>query len=312
MTNHDWEKLVDTSDEWVFSRTGIRERRIADDQTAASDLGAEAANRAMEDAGVKPEDIDLIIVATTTPDHVTFPSTAAILQETLGLTRAGAFDLSAACSGFVYGFSTAAQFISTGTYSKVLLVAVDLLSKHVDKTDRGTCVLFGDGAGAVVLEPVEEGSGLLSSDLGARGSGAEFLKVPAGGTRKPMTKEIAETTEQYIHMHGREVFKFAVNIMGESIKKALDKAGLTEKDIDYFVPHQANIRIIDSAMKKLELPPEKVHINVDKYGNTSSASIPIGLDEAYKEGKIKKGDVIAVCGFGAGLTWGSNIFRWAK
>ncbi len=312
MTNHDWSKIVDTTDEWIVSRTGIKERRIADENTAASDLGLKAAKKALADADLKAKQIDLIIVTTTTPDYPLFPSTAALLQEKLGCTKAASFDLSAACSGFCYGLTTAAQFIETGFYQKILLVSVDILSKYVDKTDRNTCVLFGDGAGAVILEAVDPEYGLLGSDLGTDGSGAQYLIVPAGGTRKLLDKTSIGTAQQYIQMNGKEVFKFAVNTMPESVERALEKAGLKDTDIDMFIPHQANVRIIDAAMKRLKLSEEKVYINLDKYGNTSSASIPLALDEVYQAGRLKKGMILAVCGFGAGLTWGANVLRWCK
>ena len=312
MTNKDWEALGDTSDEWIVERTGIRERRFADEETAASDLATIAAERALQDAGVVADDIDLVIVATTTPDYPSFPSTAALVQDRIKASKAAAFDLSAACSGFVYGFTTACQFVETGLYQNVLLVCVDLLTKTVDKTDRNTAILFGDGAGAVVVSPTENDFGLLSSDLGARGAGAASLVIPAGGTRTPMTKDLAETSAQYIQMNGREIYKFAVVAVGKTIDLALKKGNLTYKDIDLFVPHQANIRIIEGAMTRMGLPQEKVVINIDKYGNTSSASIPIALDEAYREGRLKKGAIVVTCGFGAGLTWGTCIFRWGK
>lgn len=310
MTNDDWAKLIDTSDEWIKTRTGISERRIADEKTASSDLAFEAAQKALASAKVDPKDIELIIVATTTPDYPIFPSVAALLQDRLGCLNAGGFDLSAACSGFAYAFCTASQFIENGTYKNVLLVGVDTLSKFVDRTDRNVCVLFGDAAGAVVLQSVKAGYGHLGSILGLRGSGAESLIVKAGGSRTPLAKENIGTPESYIYMNGKEVFKFAVTMMGEVTEQAIIKAGLTVQDIDLYIPHQANIRIIDSAMKRLGLPPEKLFVNLDKYGNTSAASIPLALDEAYRAGRVKPGQVVAVCGFGAGLTWAANVFRW--
>lgn len=308
MTNDDWSKLVDTSDEWIKTRTGIAERRIADENTASSDLAYEAAKKALLQAKLEPKDVELIIVATTTPDYPLFPSVAALLQERLGCVNAGGFDLSAACSGFAYAFCTAAQFIENATYKNVLLIGVDTLSKFVDRTDRNVCVLFGDGAGAVVLQPVAEGHGHLGSILGLRGSGAESLIVKAGGSRMPHCSP--DSKDQYIYMNGKEVFKFAVTMMGEVTEQAIIKAGLTVKDIDLYIPHQANIRIIDSAIKRLGLPAEKLFLNLERYGNTSAASIPLALDEAYKAGRIKPGQIVAVCGFGAGLTWAANVFRW--
>jgi len=308
MTNDDWAKLIDTSDEWIKTRTGISERRISDEKTASSDLAFDAAQKALALAEVDAKDIELIIVATTTPDYPIFPSVAALLQDRLGCLNAGGFDLSAACSGFPYAFCTAAQFIENGMYKNILVVGVDTLSKNVDRTDRNTCVLFGDAAGAVVLQPVPEGQGHLASVLGMRGSGADTLIVKAGGSRQRHFEP--DSKDQYIYMAGKEVFKFAVTIMGECTEQAIQKAGLTNNDIDLYVPHQANIRIIDAAMKRLGLSPEKLFVNVHKYGNTSAASIPLALDEAYREGRVKPGQVVAVCGFGAGLTWAANVFKW--
>jgi 3-oxoacyl-[acyl-carrier-protein] synthase-3 len=311
MTNEDWAKIVDTTDEWIRSRTGIIERRISDEKTASSDLALEAAQRAINDAGISAKDIELIIVATTTPDYPLFPSVAALLQHKLNC-KAGGFDLSAACSGFGYALTTACQYIEAGTFKTILLVAVDTLSKNVDRTDRNTCVLFGDGAGAMILQPVKENFGHLASVFGLDGAGAEHLIVHCGGSRKPLTKETVETRKQYIQMNGKDVFKFAVGIMGKATEQAVKKAHLHNKDIDLFVPHQANIRIIEAAVKTLGLSMEKVYVNIQRYGNTSSASIPIALDEAYQEGRLKRGMCIATCGFGAGLSWAANVFRWVK
>lgn len=312
MTNNDWAKLVDTSDEWIRTRTGIAERRLCDADTAASDLAFLAAQRALQDAGLAPEEIELIIVATTTPDYPVFPSVAALLQDRLGCVSAGGFDLSAACSGFGYGFYTAAQFIENGEFQKALLVCVDTLSKNMDHTDRNVCVLFGDGASALVLTRAESGYGHLASIIGLRGSGADELIVKNGGSRAPLTENNFSSKDRFIYMNGKAVFKFAVQIMGEATEQVIRQAGFTSKDIDFFVPHQANTRIIDAAMKRLDLAPEKVIVNIQKYGNTSSASIPLALDEAYRAGKIKKGALIATCGFGAGLSWTANVLRWSK
>lgn len=311
LTNDDLSKIVDTSNEWIMERTGIRERRIAKKHIATSDLGTEAARAALEDANLKPEDIDLIIVATATPDHA-FPSTACIIQSNLGLSKAAAFDLSAACSGFVYGLATAASFISSGAYEKILVIGSEVFSKIVNWEDRNTCILFGDGAGACVLERCEEGYGILSFDLGADGSGGDCLVLPAGGSRMPTSNESLEQNLHLLQMDGREVFKFGTRIMEKATLKALEKANLTTEDLDFLVPHQANIRIIDSAAKKLKINNEKLCINLDKYGNMSSASIPVALEEAVKEKKIKKGDVVVLVGFGAGLTWGSMAIKWNK
>jgi 3-oxoacyl-[acyl-carrier-protein] synthase-3 len=310
LTNSDLEKMVDTNDEWIVSRTGIRERRIAAPEEASSDLSVKAAEKALKSAGVSAEEIDLIIVTTVTPD-MNFPATACLVQEKLGAKKAGTFDLSAACTGFIYGVSTAAQFIATGVYNHILVVGVECLSRIMDWTDRNTCVLFGDGAGAAVLGPVEEGYGFQSFVLGGDGSGGELLKLPAGGSRLPATEETVKARQHYIYMAGREVFKFAVRVMGSATEEALAKAGLTKEDIDFLVPHQANIRIIDSAVKRLGLTEDKVIVNLDRYGNMSSASIPVALDEAIQAGKIEKGDTVVLCGFGGGLTWGATVIKWA-
>lgn len=310
LTNFDLEKMVDTSDEWIVERTGIRERRIAEDGVPTSELAFQAAKNALADAKISPEEIDLIIVCTLTSDMV-IPSTACLLQDRLGAKRAAAFDLSAACSGFVYGISVGTQFIKSGVYKKVLVVAAETLSKLVDWTDRNTCVLFGDGAGAAVLGEVEEGYGILGIELGSDGAGGEFLTVPASGSLHPATAETVANKLHYIQMNGSEVFKFAIKIMGEAALKALRDAGLSAGDVDCLVPHQANIRIIKSAAKRLHMPMDKVIVNVERYGNTSAASIPIALAEAAKSGKIKKGDIVVLVGFGAGLTWASCVMKWA-
>lgn len=310
VTNKDLEKLVDTSDEWIVSRTGISERRKAEDEIATSDLATFAAEKALKDAGITAEDLDLIIVATITPDMF-FPSTACIVQEKIGAKNATAFDLSAACTGFIYGMSVGSQFIATGMYKYVLVIGAETMTRILNPQDRNTVVLFGDGAGAAVLGPVAEGSGILAFDLGSDGSGGDLLYQAAGGSKLPACAETIEKGEHYLVMHGKDVFKFAVKIMGETSLKALDKAGLTRENVDFLVPHQANIRIVDSAVKRLQLPTEKVYINLDKYGNMSGASVPVALDEALKEDKIKKDDIIVLVGFGAGLTWGSCVIRWS-
>lgn len=312
MTNEDWAKLVDTSDEWIRTRTGIVERRIAEEDTSTCDLATDAAKKALQHAGIRAKDLDMIIVGTTTPDHPVFPSAACIVQHNLGISEIPAFDLSAACTGFIYAVSVADQFIKTGAYKRILVIGADTLSKYVDKTDRNVCVLFGDGAGAIVLGPVEEGSGILSSALKARGGGQDLLKVEYGGSRTPLTKENIKDKKHHIKMNGKEVFKFAVGVIGEVIEEALKKAGLTAKDVDWLIPHQANNRIIDAAKKRLGLSEQKVYVNISRYGNTSAASIPIAMDELVQAGKLKKGDIIATVGFGAGLTWGANIIRWSK
>ncbi|WP_148499970.1 beta-ketoacyl-ACP synthase III [Paenibacillus ihumii] len=309
LTNAELETMVETNDEWIVSRTGIRERHIAAPDQATSDLAYEAAVKALKSAGIAAEDIELIIVATVTPD-MTFPSTACILQEKLGAKKAAAFDLSAACSGFVYSLATANGFIQTGMYNNALIIGADALSRITDYTDRNTCVLFGDGAGAVVLGEVPEGRGFLSFDLGAEGAGGELLKLEGGGSRCPASEETIRSGKHFIYMNGREVFKFAVRVMGTATEEVLRKAGKDKSEIDLFVPHQANIRIIQFAMQRLDLPEEKCVINVDKYANTSAASIPLALVEAVEEGRVKEGDTLLLVGFGGGLTWGASVLVW--
>jgi len=294
VTNLDLEKRMDTSDEWIRTRTGIEERRIAGDDMDTSGLAYNAAKEALEAANIAPEEIDMILVATVTPDQQ-FPSVACMLQEKLGAKKAAAMDVSAACAGFMYGMVTAKQFIETGAYKYVLIVGVEKLSKVTDWEDRNTAVLFGDGAGAVVMGPVSDGKGILSFELGADGSGGKYLYQ-----------------DSHIRMHGREVFKFAVRQMGESSVNVLEKAGLTKEDVDFLIPHQANIRIMEAARQRLELPVEKMSKTVHKYGNTSAASIPISMVEELEAGKIKDGDLIVMVGFGGGLTWGAIAMRWGK
>jgi len=309
LTNRDLEAMVDTSDEWIVSRTGIRERRIASRDQASSDLAYEASLKALERAGIAAEDLDLILVATITPD-MAFPATACILQDKLGARKAAAFDLSAACSGFIYGLAAASSFISTGMYKYVLVVGAECLSRITDYEDRNTCILFGDGAGAAVLGPVREGAGFRSFVLGADGSGGDLLKLPAGGSRLPITGEVLAQRLQYLKMAGRDVFKFAVRVMGNSADEALEKAGLSREDIDLLVPHQANMRIIQAALERLGLEPEKCAVNLDRYGNVSAASIPIALAEAVETGRVKSGDRLLLVGFGGGLTYGACVLIW--
>ncbi|MDM5238065.1 3-oxoacyl-ACP synthase [Bacillus cereus] len=294
VTNHDLEKIVDTSDEWIRTRTGIAERRIADDTIDTSNMAVEASKKALEDAGISGEDIDLILVATVTPDRA-FPAVACVIQEAIGAKHAAAMDLSAACAGFMYGMITAQQFIQTGTYKNVLVVGSDKLSKIVDWNDRNTAVLFGDGAGAVVMGAVSEGKGVLSFELGADGSGGKHLYQ-----------------DEYVMMNGREVFKFAVRQLGDSCLRVLEKAGLTKEDVDFLVPHQANIRIMESARERLNLPQEKMSMTIEKFGNTSASSIPIAMVEELQNGRIQDGDLIILVGFGGGLTWGAVALRWGK
>ncbi|AST07958.1 beta-ketoacyl-ACP synthase III [Anoxybacillus flavithermus] len=294
VTNKELEQRMDTSDEWIRTRTGIEERRIASDDIDTSDMGYIAAKRALDDAGISPEQIDLILVATVTPDRA-FPSVACMLQEKLGAVHAAALDVSAACAGFMYAMVTAKQFIETNTYKYVLVVGVEKLSKIVDWTDRNTAVLFGDGAGAVVMGKVSEGRGIVSFELGADGTGGKYLYQ-----------------DDFVVMNGREVFKFAVRQMGESCIRVLEKAGLTKADVDFLIPHQANIRIMEAARERLELPVERMSITVNKYGNTSAASIPISLVEEVEAGRIQDDDLIIMVGFGGGLTWGAIALRWGK
>lgn len=309
LTNSDLEKMVDTTDEWIVTRTGIRERRVAADGMMTSDLALAAARQALDQAGVAPGQVDLIIVATCTPDML-FPATACLVQDRLGATRAGAFDLEAACSGFIYGLAVGSQFITTGVYENVLVIGAEVLSRIVNWHDRGTCVLMGDGAGAALLRPVSEGYGLLGFHLGSDGSGGDLLKVPAGGARLPASPETLAQGQHYIYMNGREVFKFAVVTMGEAAEQALARCGLGFEDVDWYVPHQANQRIIDASARRFGFPMEKVVMNLDRYGNTSAASIPIALYEAVAEGKVRRDDVVLAVAFGGGLTWGAAVMRW--
>lgn len=309
ITNADLEKIVDTSDEWIVNRSGIRERRIAPPEMAASDFAEIAARQAIAGAGITAEDLDLVIVATNTPDMV-FPATACLVQDRIGAKKAGAFDLAAGCSGFMYAMVVGSQFISTGSYRNVLVIGSENLSKIVNWKDRKTCVLFGDGAGAVVLSQAAPGSGILSQKLWADGSGSHSLQLPAGGSRLPASHETVDNNLHYVHMRGRDIFKFAVRSTGKAAAEVLAAAGIKASDIDHFIPHQANVRIIEAAARRLRLPMEKVHVNVDRYGNTSTASIPIALAEAVGAGRIKKGEHILMVGFGAGLTWAAAVLKW--
>lgn len=311
LTNDDLSKIVDTSDEWIRTRTGICERRIADKNIATSDLCTDAVKKAIKDANISTKDIDLIVVATVTPD-MAFPSTACIVQKNIGADNASAFDISVGCSGFLYGLAVGANFIAAGVYDTVVVVGAEILSKIIDWEDRNTCVLFGDGAGACVLQKCEKDKGILSYELGADGSNGHFLTQPAGGSRMPTTLETVNKRLHYVHMDGREVFKFAVRSMEKASLKALEKADVDLADVDYLIPHQANIRIIKSASKRLKIEKNKVYVNLDKYGNVSSASIPIALDEALHKGLINKDDVLLLVAFGAGLTWASVVLKWNK
>lgn len=310
LTNAELEKMVDTTDEWITARTGIKERRIADKETAASDLCLEATKKAMAEAKIKPEELDLILIGTVTPDYL-LPSTACILQDRLGAKNAAVMDIVAACSGFLYGLSVAQAFINSGKYKTILVIGVEVLSKITNWNDRNTCVLFGDGAGAAIVQRTQENNkGILATYLCGDGSLANLLHIPVGGTRTPLTKENIDKGDQYIKMEGSEVFKSAVRSMGDAALKALKEANISSEQIDLLIPHQANIRIIEATAKRLKLPMEKVFVNIDKYGNTSSASIPIALDEARKSGRIQPGDITLLVAFGAGFTWGSAVIRW--
>ncbi|WP_279222099.1 beta-ketoacyl-ACP synthase III [Heliophilum fasciatum] len=311
MTNKDMESLVATSDEWIRTRTGIRERRIAAPEQATSDLAVEAGRRALENAGVAPEEIDMVIVGSCAFDMF-LPATACLVADRLGARRAAAFDLETACTSFIYGAAIASQFIATGMYEKVLVIGAEVMSRILDFTDRNTCVLFGDGAGAAVLGPVPAGQGIRSIHLGADGSGGKALSIPAGGTRMPVSEQTLKDRSHYVKMNGKEVYKFAVKAMDDASTIALEKAGWQPEDLDFLVPHQANQRIIDSAVKKLGIDPSRVEVNVDRYGNMSAASLPVALDEAVRAGKINAGDRIILVGFGAGLTWGSMAIQWAQ
>jgi len=311
LTNDELQKMVDTNDEWIRTRSGIKERRITSPEQATSDLAVIAGERALADAGAAAEELGLIIVATSTPDTI-FPSTACLVQDRLGAKNAAAFDLSAGCSGFVYALATGSQFITSGTYKKVLVIGAESLSRITNWEDRKTCVLFGDGAGAVVLSPVPTGNGILSFTLRSDGSKGSTLIIPAGGSRRPATRETVDQKLHTIHMDGQEVFKFAVRIMGKAALEVLAAAGLQSSDIDYFIPHQANIRIIESAAKRLSLSMDKVLVNLERYGNTSTASIPVALAEAVQSGRVKQGDHIVMVGFGAGLTWGAAVVKWGS
>lgn len=310
VTNYDLEKFVDTTHDWIVSRTGIEQRHVADENTSTSDLATEAAKKALVKAGITAEELDLIIVATSTPDYTSFPSTACIVQENIGATKAGAFDLEAACSGFLYGMTIADQFIKTGMYKYVLVIGAEVMTKILNWEDRNTCVLFGDGAGAAIFTASDDDSGILSSELGSDGAGGKYLIVPAGGSRTPASNDTVDKKLHSISMDGPEVFKFAVRTMGNASKRVVKQAGLSVEEVDFLVPHQANIRIITNAAKRLNLDMDKVMVNLEKYANTSGATIPIALDEAIEQGRLKKGDNVVFVGFGAGLTWGAAVMKW--
>ncbi|MFB1004495.1 MAG: beta-ketoacyl-ACP synthase III [Bacteroidia bacterium] len=308
MSNKDLEKLVDTSDEWILSRTGIKERRVMPDGTATSDICVEAVNQILEKRGISAKEIDLIIVATVTPDHV-FPATANIVSDKVGATNAWSFDISAACSGFLYALETGAKFIECGKHKKVLVCGADKMSAIINYEDRNTCVIFGDGGGAVLLEPSTDEDGIIDSILKTDGSGREFLHQKAGGSLHPPTHETIDAREHYVHQEGKTVFKFAVTNMAEVSREIMDKNNLTGDDVDYLCAHQANLRIIDATARRMELDDEKVLINIERYGNTTAGTIPLLFWDFEK--KFKKGDNVVLAAFGGGFTWGSVYLKWA-
>jgi 3-oxoacyl-[acyl-carrier-protein] synthase III len=308
LTNDDLSRMVETNDEWITQRTGIKERRIAGKDESTATLASAAARKALDAAGLSPADLDLIICATVTPEMV-FPSTACFVAASLGLTSTPAFDMSAACSGFIYALTTGASFIKSGQYKTVLVIGAETLSRIVDYQDRASCILFGDGAGAVVLQRTnDQKKGLVYASLHADGNGAEAMKCMPG-SRHPISNDLISSREQYMKIRGREVYKFAVQKFGELIEDAMRVAELTRDQVKLIVPHQVNQRIIDSAMEKLGMGPEKAHVNIDRYGNTSAASIPIALDEAWRAGKIQSGDAVIFVAFGAGLTWANAVLK---
>ena len=309
LTNADLEKIVETTDEWITSRTGIKQRHKAAADEYTSQFGVKAAQQALERAGLKPEDIDIIVCATTTPDQI-MPSTGALIQAKLGATNAAGMDIFAACSGFLYGLTMVESMIRTGQIRYALVIGAEVLTKYVDYTDRSTCVIFGDGAGAVVLAPVEEGKGILATKIRSDGRYEEQLYAPGGGTKLGTTHETIDNRDHFFKMKGNELFKVAVRSMAEISKEMLDKAGYTVEDVDLVIPHQANQRITDAVTSRLNVPEEKVYSNIAEHGNTSSASIPIALDECLRSGKIKEGDLVLLTAFGGGVTWGGTVIRF--
>ncbi len=309
LTNHDLEKIVDTTDQWIKDRTGISERRMVSKGTATSDLAAGAARRVLEKRGIGAEELDLIIVATVTPDMF-FPSTACIVQEKIGASNAWAFDLLGACSGFLYAVTTGAQFITAESHKKILIIGADVMTSILDFEDRSTCVLFGDGAGAVLLEPTEGNNGVFDWILRSDGGGGQFLYMPGGGSLNPSSEETVRQKMHYVHQNGRNVFKYAVKGMVEVSKAILERNSLTTDDLKLYVPHQANLRIIKAAAEKLKLNDAQVAINIDRYANTTAGTIPICLSEAAEGGRIERGDLLLLASFGAGFTWGSLLLRW--
>lgn len=309
LTNHDLEQMVETSDEWITNRTGIKERHIVSDNLATSDLAVRAAREALTDARITAKEIDLVIVATNSPDML-FPATACLVQNNLEACKAGAFDLQAGCTSFLYALSVASNFIANESLENILVIGAECMSRIINWQERDTCVLFGDGAGAVVMSQVPAGYGILSSQLRSDGAGGPLLNLPAGMARLPATHETVNQKLHYVQMNGREIFKFAVKALAEVCLDVLRSANLTRQDLDYLIPHQANARIIEAAVKRLDLPMENVAVNIDRYGNTSSATIPLALFEALAKGNIADGDNVVLASFGAGLTWGAVAMRW--
>jgi len=309
VTNADLERMVDTNDEWIVQRSGIRERHLAEDGEATSDLAVPAAQQALDRANLLPEDVDFIVVGTTTPDHF-FPSTANLVQHRLGCRRAGSVDVLAACAASIYSLTIGAQFIQTGKYRRVLCIGAETLSKVTDFTDRGTCVLLADAAGAAVLEATDEDRGLIDADLYSDGQYADLLHMPAGGSRNPATHETVEARGHYAKMKGGEVFKVAVRMFEECTVKLLQRHGLSAQDVDLFIPHQANLRIIEAASKRVGLPMERVFVNIDRYGNTGAASVYVALAEAAASGRLRRGNLVLLAAFGGGFTWGAALVRW--
>lgn len=309
LTNMDLEKMVDTSDEWIRTRTGIETRHLAAPSQHTSDLCVEAAKQALEAAHLTADDIDFIMVATASPDYIV-PSTACMVQEKLGCSHAGAMDISAGCSGYIYALAWASGMVKAGIYKHVLIIGAEILSRLVNWQDRTTCILFGDGAGAAVVGPTDEGFGVLASELGADGSLGGILNIPSSGTAEPVSHRSIDSGRIYIHMEGPEVFKAAVRHMEHTTMNTLEKAGIAKEDINMFIAHQANNRIIQALAKKLAIAPEQMWVNVNRYGNTSAASVGIALDEAVRAGRVHHGDVVVLTGFGAGLTWGCDVMRW--
>ena len=309
MSNQDWAKIVETSDEWITTKTGMKKRRIADADTNTSDLAVEACKRALDDAGLVASDIDLLILATSSPD-VPLSSTAGIVQHKLGCVDCGAFDINAVCAGWVHALDVGARFVGTSGYDKVLVVGSEIYSRILNWQDRGTCVLFGDGAGAAVLGEVDEGKGVLGSWLMSDGSGAGVIEIPAGGVRVPIPSENFKEGMQYFHMDGRAVWNFAIEAFPQAVHSALERVGKTLDEVDFIIPHQANINIIKTGMEKLGLPMEKTFTNLHKYGNTAGASVPIAMREAMDEGLIKEGDLVVTAAFGGGLAWGANVIQF--